>query len=407
MFLLAALAAHAATLPVDPVVHHLEERVRARPDADTLLVLAEVWSRVGEARELDALDAWIRAYDLCFDTPGCDRDALRPDLSAADLARRHAAVRYGQLLRDYPDDPRTDLAAYGLGYAWLSLDEPELADAAFTWLVARHPASALAEDGWVLVGERAFEAWEADWAVYAYGQAIARGGPLADWARYKQAWSRFRLGDSVGAIDTMKAAASGGRMQDEALKDLVVFFEEVGEFDDIGHGLGRRNAVVLLERIADSYTRDGHWEQALQLHRRLMYEAPEQRAVYAAKILDAYLVHGRIREAIAEVDRVLDWPREEQQELGHALEHGVREAAFFLHKQARAEGDAAGIANALALYERHRADWPDAEHAEEIAWGYAVALDDLGRPEARAAYAAMNPVGRYGRAAAEALGRPR
>ena len=403
MLLLAA--AHAATPSLDRLVRVLEDRVRTRADADSLLVLAEVWSRVGEARELDALDAWIRAYDTCFDTPGCDRDALRPDLGAADAARRNATVRYRQLLRDYPDDPRMDLAAYGLGHAWLSLRQPDLADAAFTWLVARHPASALSEDGWVLVGEHAFEAWQADWAVYAYGQAVARGGVLAGWAQYKQAWSRFRLGDYAGAIDTMRAAASrpDRMMQDEALRDLVVFYREVGEFDDLGHGIGRRQEVALLGRMADAYAHNGMWEQALQLHRRLMYAAPERRAEYEAKILEAYLVQGRVFDAMTEVDRVLRWPREEQLQLGHALEHGVREAAFFLHKRARATGDRAGITQALALYERHRADWPDAEHAEEIAWGYAVALDDLGRPAARAAYAAMNPVGRYGRMAAEAL----
>ena len=49
---------------------------------------------------------------------------------------------------------------------------------------------------------------------------------------------------------------------------------------------------------------NGQWEQALQLHRRLMYEAPERRAVYEAKILETYLVQGRTPEAVAEVERV-------------------------------------------------------------------------------------------------------
>jgi hypothetical protein len=35
-----------------------------------------------------------------------------------------------------------------------------------------------------------------------------------------------------------------------------------------------------------------------------MYEAPERRAVYEAKILETYLVQGRTPEAVAEVERV-------------------------------------------------------------------------------------------------------
>jgi tetratricopeptide (TPR) repeat protein len=405
------LTADAPSLPTDVarIVHHLEQRVRAEPKPAELLALAEVWSRIAEARELEAQEAWIAASDRCLDTPGCDVGAVVPDLSLANMARERAAVRYRQVIRDLPDDPGVDLAVYGLGHAWLGLGRDDLADAAFTWLGAARPDSPLAQRAWLHVGERAFDRWDSPWALVAYGGAHNGDPELALWADYKAAWSRYRLGEYAGAIDGMKRVIQASdTLDDEALKDLARFFADAGELDEAMCNWGPRNRErdrAMLDRLADIYVEQGKWDSAILIWRRLAAEAPHERAVWYARVLDVYLQQNRVDDALSELDRILKLPEAEQAAAGHGLEHGVREVAFELHRRGHTAGDSERVSTALRLYEVHRSRWPDAEHAEEITWGYAVALEDLGDPRARSVYRTLAPTGRYGDVAGAAIAR--
>lgn len=419
----------------------LEGRVRADPDPASLLRLAELWQLDADARELVSLADHVARYDACHDTPGCDLAAVTVDPSVADRSRRRAAIRYRQLLRDFPDSPEADDAAYGLGWAWRAMGEEALGDAAFTWLLAARPESPYGADAWLLVGERAFEAWDAEWAAFAYERVVETDDPRRAWALHRLAWSRYRLGDDAGAIDTMKrvvAEAPGDGpgvvdLRDEALKDLVRFYADAGELDDPlgGCRLGQRSAVRdMLVRIADVYAEQGKFEQAIQVWRRVVAEDPSAPEVptFQARIVDTYRDMARFDEAASELDRLVRFVDARPGDGGAiaSLERSGRSLAFEAHRWGRSSGTLRGrggsaspwrpseaerrrLSVAVGIYAWHAERFPDAEHASDVAWAWAVALEDLGRDaEALEKYQAIllaHPDGRYARDAAAAMER--
>lgn len=420
------------TGPRHAAIRVLERRVRATPRPGELLRLAELWQQDAEALELAAFADQVARFDRCHDTPGCDPSTILADLSAANRAREHATARYLRLLRDFPTAAEADDAAYGLGWAWRAMGEAALGDAAFTWLVAAHPESEYAADAWLIIGEQAFEQWEAEWARHAYTQVLAGDDARRSWAGYRLGWSYYRLGDYAQAIETMKVVVREGMatpkpappgsidMTEEALKDLVRFYADAGEMDEWygGPGLGRETTRGMLARLADIFVEQGNHDQAIQMWRRLIATDPSNAGVPTlyARIVEAYRTLAQLEAAVDELER-LRREIDARATLAGApdpahealLERGVRNVAFDLHRWGRSGESSRRIEQALQLYTFHAARFPGAEHAPELAWGRAVALEDLGAyGEAAARYRALaesDPVGRYAREAAAAAAR--
>lgn len=389
----------------------LERRVRARAAPESLLHLAELWQQDAEQLEAVALADHQARYDLCHDTPGCDLATVSTDLTAARKSWQRASVRYRQLLRDFTDAEQADAAAYGLGWAWRGMGEDALGDAAFTWLVAARPESSYATHAWLLVGEFAFEAWQADWAREAYSRVAATEDPLRGWALHRRAWSYYRLGDYSSAIDGMKQVIAepdiGVDLAEEARGDLERFYADAGEMDECCEYHQCRcsgdSARDMLVRLAEMYAEQGQHEAAIQTRRRLISADPDGGGapLHQAEIVQAYRRLGRDDELLAELARLVSMVDARPQDLvaEAALEHQTRNIAFDLHRSGQATSRLDRIATAARLYALHAARFPTATFAPNIAWAWAVACEELGErslaAEKFAALAASDPNGRY------------
>ncbi len=405
----------------------------ARPDVR--LALGEAWAREAERRELDALGRHIAAYDACFDTPDCVPAFLEPDLGDAGIAWRRAGARFRQALELDPDGERAADAAYGLAWSWRALGEDRLADAVLCWLLMRHPESAYRRDALLLRGEFDWSAYDHAPEAYDYAAAWSHGiemygavaadpeEPLRAFARYREGWFWYSTGEYGRSIDTFKEAVDESSprpgaapvvpMQGEALQALVKDYADAGAIDEgpcFGAPAARPVIEQMLARLADTYVEQGKWDQAIETWRRLASGDGADRLTYEAHILELYVALGRTDEVVAETARLRAWaegvPLTPAQD--EALEHGLRESAFTLHRAARAHRPDLYPA-ALALYAEHQARWPGVRNTPAIAWGRAVALEESGdRAAARGAYAALltsAPNGMYARDCAAALAR--
>lgn len=402
---------------------------------DVRLALGEAWAQEAERRELDALGRHVAAYDACFDTPGCVPAFLEPDLGEARVAWRRAGARFRQALELDPDGARAADAAYGLAWSWRALGEDRLADAVLCWLLVRHPESAYRRDALLLRGEFDWSAYDHAPAPYDYATAWTHGiemyasvaadreEPLRAFAQYREGWLWYSIGEYGRSIDTFKEAvdASSPRpgaapvvpMEDEALQALVKVYADAGELDDspcYGARTGRPVMEQMLARLADTYVEQGKWDQAIQTWRRLASADGADRLTWQAHIVELYVTLERPDEVVAETARLRAWAADAtlSPEQDEALEHGLRESAFTLHRAARGHHPDL-YTTTLALYAEHQARWPDVRNTPAIAWGRALALEESGQLDAaREAYAALlsaAPNGLYSRDCARALAR--
>ena len=400
-------------------LEEIEQRVREHPTADDLHDLSELWARIAEADEVTALGAHVAAYDACMEAALPSREfavceALQPDYAQAMRDWSHAEKRALQLLRDFPDDHQVPDAVALLAWIWDRQGREGMADAALTWVAASTKDPREAEQAWVRIGEHAFERWDELEAITAYDRAVAEDGPLSTWALYRTAWAWYRLGDYVKAIDTMKAvigAADANRskviLQDEALKDLDRFMTDAGVGDErAGCRLGRRECVLAqLRRLAEVYQEQGKWEEAIQMRRRLIAEAPElvEENAHRAEIIHDYFQMGRFSEALTELERV-EHPSPTQR---HTLAVALYNVALATHEKASRSGDLDLANQVLEVYDTYLEHYD--EHPHEVSTYRAILLEQLGRTdEALAAYranAATWPNARYTLPVLEAIAR--
>ena len=403
---------------------------------DVRLALGEAWAREAERRELDALGRHVSAYDACFDTPGCVPGLLEPDLGDVRVAWRRAGARFRQALELDPDGERAPDAAYGLAWSWRALGEDQLADAVLCWLLARHPESRYRRDALLLRGEFDWSAYDHAPEPYDYASAWGHGiemyasiaadpqEPLRAFASYREGWLWYTAGEYGRSIDTFKEAVDESSprpgaapvvpVQDEALQALVKVYADAGDMDHDGtcYGALAARPVVerMLSRLAETYVEQGKWDQAIEIWRRLASGDGADRLTWQAHIVELYVTLGRPDEVVAETARLRAWAAGAtlSPEQDEALEHGIRESAFTLHRAARAARPDLYPA-ALALYAEHQARWPDVRNTPAIAWGRALALEESGQLDAaRSAYALLltaSPNGLYSRECTQALAR--
>jgi TolA-binding protein len=158
---------------------------------------AAAWIRVGELRqelsEIDFRRAMVR-YEA-----DRERGLATGPVPLRDTAGPAAAAR--TLLERFPDHPRADRALYNLGV--LARDDGDLAQstAYFTRLRAEHPASQLAPEAALRIGDNHFAADDYAAAEAAYGLIASDQSALGSAALYKLGWCRVNREDPAGAAD--------------------------------------------------------------------------------------------------------------------------------------------------------------------------------------------------------------
>ncbi len=168
------------------------------------------------------------------------------DLADAKDFNKKAIQLYDWFLRDFPSDPKVSQALFFLGYNNFELGNIAEGTKYYGQLNAKHPSSQFAGDAHFALGENLFEneKWADAYKEYSF---LIKDNThnLHTIALYKGSWCLYRLGKSEEAIKYLDYIVKSGRrakisdsvngkkintarLENEAVKDLVIFFADTG-----------------------------------------------------------------------------------------------------------------------------------------------------------------------------------
>lgn len=264
------------------------------------LRLAELYvekSRLIEYRIQTEFDVALRNYQS-------GQSKVRPklNLSASQDYNRKAIQLYEWFLRDFPKDSKIDQALFFLGYNYFELGDEKKGKEYYERLTKEYPNSSYVEESNFALGEYYFEQEKWKEALTYYAKvATNKRARLFSFALYKSAWCLYKSGrvkDALASLERViragrvakgsKDESSGGvsriRLATEAMKDLVVFYAEVGAPKDAREYFekvaGEKNTFGLTEKLAYYYADTGNRDGARYLFKEMIDLRPNAPKAY-------------------------------------------------------------------------------------------------------------------------------
>ena len=207
----------------------------------------ELWLRLAElyvekatlvdARKQDQYDAELKAFQS-----GKTKVKPKLDVKESQQYNRRAIQLYEWYLRDYPKDEKISQALFFLGYNYFELNDPVKGAKFYDQLVTQYPNSPFVGEAHFALGEYYFESEKWADAYKEYSKLIKdKKHRLHAFALYKGGWCLYRLGKTEEAIkyldfiinldgsSSTKKSINRSKLENEALRDIVVFFSDVAD----------------------------------------------------------------------------------------------------------------------------------------------------------------------------------
>lgn len=212
----------------------------------------ELWLRLAElyVEKANLVDTRKQnEYDAKLQDFQAGKLTVKPNLDLAEARdyNKRAIQLYEWFLRDFPKDPKIPQALFFLGYNYFEIGNTQLGASYYEQLTDKYPTSNFSGEAHFAMGESLFEGekWVNAYKEYAYLIKDKKHN-LHIVALYKAAWCLYRLGKTEEGIKYLdyivrsgqrakqQASASGkkinsARLETESLKDLVVFFADIGD----------------------------------------------------------------------------------------------------------------------------------------------------------------------------------
>ncbi len=216
----------------------------------------ELWLRLAElyvekATLVDARKQDLYDQQLAQFQSGKTKVKPKLDLVESRDYNKKAIQLYEWFLRDYPKDEKTSQALFFLGYNYFELGDTKKGSFYYDQLTQKFPKSPFVGEAHFALGEYHFENERWVDAYKQYAQLIKdKRHRLHTFSMYKGGWCLFRMGKTEEAIKYMdfiirmgkqsnvamgsataatKKAVNKSRLENEALRDIVVFFADLGD----------------------------------------------------------------------------------------------------------------------------------------------------------------------------------
>jgi TolA-binding protein len=305
---------------------------------------------------------------------------------------------------------RIDEVYYFLGFNRWELGKKKEGADAFEMIITKYPRSRYASEAYRYVADYAFASRDFHKSRDYYERAAKSANPIArPRILYGLAWSKYKLADYKGAMNTMKEAIVLGRdnqdaakvglaLQRDAAESLALFFSEAGSVDDAAAFFGdlfpEGESIQILRKLASHYQEQGKYAKALAINKQLLSmggaaakEGEEQRFEIMVDSLNVSVTKGdRARQAALLKSMTTEYvvnASEPNAEKSEILRTQVRKAATLAHKEANKSGNPkAAYARAEELYRLYlQAFGPKAkpEDIAEIRFYLADVASQLGR----------------------------
>lgn len=241
------------------------------------------------------------------------------DLHEAKDFNQKAIQLYEWFIRDFPKDERLDQALFFLGYNYFEMGQVKQGAKFYSQLTKNFPRSSYVIESHFALGEYEFENGEWSKAYKDYEMVFRnKKHRLAGFSMYKSAWCKYRMGQSGQALkilenlilenrEEMKQAEGGrkkvnrGRLETEALRDLVVIYADIGSPKDAVEyfqKMAGSQADNYVEKLAYFYADKGQREGARIIFNYLIGKNPisPKAFEYKYQIVQGWMNANRTKE---------------------------------------------------------------------------------------------------------------
>lgn len=260
----------------------------------------ELWLRLAELyvekasvidyRKQNEYDQKLKDYQS-----GKTKIKPRLDLSDARDYNKKAIQLYEWFVNDFPKDEKIDQALYFLGYNYYELGDLKKGTTYYTRLSKEYPKSYYVIEANFALAEFHFENEQWQEAKKYYLEVLRiKKHHLYSFSLYKYAWTLFRVGQTQDALKAMEILVRQGqkenyeaqsgkknfnksRLESEGLRDIVVFYSEVGEAEKAPNyfkALATKDYMSYLEKLAYLYGDKGNKDSAKTIFNYMIATAP-------------------------------------------------------------------------------------------------------------------------------------
>lgn len=261
----------------------------------------ELWVRLAEAYVEKARLVKYRKYrehEQKLDDFDAKKTKVKPvlDLREAREYNQQAVNLYKLFLNDFPKDKKVGQVLFFLGYNYYELGREDEGAKYYKILADKYTKSAYLDESTFSLGDYYFEKNRWKDALKYYSRLLdKKEGRHYLLALYKTAWCKYRLSDARQALRGMElvylesrrqkeegergAKISKVRLASEALRDIVPFYSEIGDYRNAENYFERlvgagKSANRMMERLAYIYSSRGNIEAARLLFKRLIEIEP-------------------------------------------------------------------------------------------------------------------------------------
>lgn len=239
-------------------------------------------------RENELYTAGLAEYDKAKVT---NKNAKPPKMDQERSQRylKDALVVFQGLKKEYPRHPKIDEIIFFIGFVDMETGNTKEGMQYLERVVREFPRSRKYEEAVVYLGDQYFDAAKFRDALAKYRILLNRKeSALYDYATYKIAWCELNTGAQARGLNDMKGLiakldgnkeASKFNLREQALRDLVIFYGEVGQVDEaiayFSDHVGRDKAMENLKLIADILRSKARDQDATRAYEKLLDQFPD------------------------------------------------------------------------------------------------------------------------------------
>lgn len=324
--------------------------------------------------------------------------APKMDTSRSQSYLKDALQLFTSLEKEFPRHPRIDEIIFFIGFVNMELGNPQKGTQYLEQVVRRFPRSRKFEEAVVYLGDVYFEKTKFRDALAKYRiLATRKDASLYDYAMYKIAWCELNTNEGLRGLKDLKALIDrleGNKevakfnLREQALKDLVVFYGEVGQVDEavayFTNKVGRDKAIENLRLIADILRSKARDDAAIRAYNVLLQEFPDSPDApkLALGLNESLSRVGKGSEAVKNLVRAMelyhpgsDWakkiPPEKLKDANDSMDQLASDGAknaYFFHNSAQKSSNKASYQLALELYEAILNYYPNFPERKKVAY---------------------------------------
>lgn len=305
-----------------------------------------------------------------------------------------------EVAQEYPKNPELDKLLYNLALGLQFLEQEEAAAQVLEKLIKDFPNSPIAGDVYYSLGDHYFNRNQYSRAEKNYKKVIVtyKQSKRYLWSMFKLGWTYYNLNNYRRAItywkQTISLAKSGNKsallLRDEALRDIVLAFAEVGDTQAAvsyfrANG-GTKYVNSFLQLLANTFIDQGKFQQAIDTLKKIQTispsspEAPKAQStliILAFELGDFEMLWRQLRLYAVKYAKDSPWARSNASRPRLLLEtdKDIRELMLYhakiIHKNAQQQKSARLTDEAAKGYQLFLKHYPRAKRFYEVTYNLA------------------------------------